>query len=124
MFSEKEIGYLKSQRLARIATTSEDMQPDVAPVGFDFDGTYFYVGGINLPTTLKYKNVQKNPKVSLVIDDLESTSLGNRVALSFMGSLTSPHVKDMSVLQRISGSSRKRSGVGESTSQRSEKANQ
>jgi PPOX class F420-dependent enzyme/OxyR family protein len=124
MFSEKEIAYLKSQRLARIATTSEDMQPDVAPVGFDFDGTYFYVGGINLPTTLKYKNVQKNPKVSLVIDDLESTSLGNRVALSFMGSLTSPHVKDMSVLQRISGSSRKRSGVGESTSQRSEKANQ
>src|SRR5918995_895182 len=88
MFSEKEIAYLKSQRLARIATTSEDMQPDVAPVGFDFDGTYFYVGGINLPTTLKYKNVQKNPKVSLVIDDLESTSLGNRVALSFMGSLT------------------------------------
>jgi pyridoxamine 5'-phosphate oxidase family protein len=74
MFSEKEIAYLHSQRLARIATTSEDMQRDVAPVGFDFDGTYFYVGGINLPTTLKYENIQKNLKVSLVIDDLESTS--------------------------------------------------
>jgi pyridoxamine 5'-phosphate oxidase family protein len=72
MFSEKEIAYLHSQRLARIATASEEHQPDVAPVGFDFDGTYFYVGGINLPTTLKYKNIQKNPKVSLVIDDLES----------------------------------------------------
>jgi hypothetical protein len=45
--------------LARIATTSEDMQPDVAPVGFDFDGTYFYVGGINLPTNLKYKKRSK-----------------------------------------------------------------
>jgi pyridoxamine 5'-phosphate oxidase family protein len=74
MFSEKEIAYLHSQRLARIATASEEHQPDVAPVGFDFDGTYFYVGGINLPTTLKYKNIQKNPKVSLVIDDMESTT--------------------------------------------------
>jgi pyridoxamine 5'-phosphate oxidase family protein len=72
MFSEKEIAYLKSQRLARIATASDTMQPDVAPVGFDFDGRYFYVGGINLPTTLKYKNIQRNPQASLVIDDLES----------------------------------------------------
>ncbi len=72
MFSDKEIDYLKSQRLARIATVSKEAQPDVAPVGFDFDGTYFYVGGITLNRTLKYKNVQYNPKVSLVIDDMES----------------------------------------------------
>ncbi|HEV8340998.1 MAG TPA: PPOX class F420-dependent oxidoreductase [Candidatus Binatia bacterium] len=58
--------------MARIATASKESQPDVAPVGFDFDGTYFYVGGYNLSKTLKYKNVQNNPKVSLVIDDLES----------------------------------------------------
>ena len=72
MFSEKESAYLKSQRLARIATVSKRLQPDVAPVGFDFDGRYFYVGGINLATTLKYKNVQGNPRVALVIDDAES----------------------------------------------------
>jgi pyridoxamine 5'-phosphate oxidase family protein len=41
MFSEKESAYLKSQRVARIATASKRLQPDVAPVGFDFDGTYF-----------------------------------------------------------------------------------
>jgi pyridoxamine 5'-phosphate oxidase family protein len=74
MFSEKEIAYLKTQRLARIATVSKELQPDVAPVGFDFDGTYFYVGGLNLAKTLKYKNIQNNPKVSLAIDDLESTN--------------------------------------------------
>ncbi len=72
MFSEKESAYLKTQRLARIATVSKDLQPDVAPVGFDFDGMYFYVGGRDLSRTLKYKNVQVNPKVSLVIDDLET----------------------------------------------------
>jgi pyridoxamine 5'-phosphate oxidase family protein len=41
-------------------------------VGFDFDGVYFYVGGLDLFRTLKYKNVQGNPKVALVIDDLET----------------------------------------------------
>jgi len=64
MFSEKEIAYLKSQRLARVATVSKEAQPDVAPVGFDFDGTYFYVGGVNLPKTLKYKKTQNNPSVA------------------------------------------------------------
>jgi pyridoxamine 5'-phosphate oxidase family protein len=73
MFSEKEAAYLKSQRLARISTVSpDDLQPDVSPVGFDFDGDYFYVGGMNLASSRKYKNVLKNNKVALVIDDLES----------------------------------------------------
>ena len=38
MFSEKEIAYLDSQRLARIAPASEDSQPDVAPVGHPAKG--------------------------------------------------------------------------------------
>ena len=74
-FSKKEVEYLKSQRLARISTVSpEDLQPDVSPVGFDFDGKYFYVSGINLLKTRKYKNVLKNNKVALVIDDLETVN--------------------------------------------------
>ena len=70
IFSQKEIEYIKSQRLARIATAApskqeqqgEDtsIQPDVVPVGFDFDGDYFYVGGLNLLKSTKYKNVLKN----------------------------------------------------------------
>jgi len=72
LFSEKEVQYLKSQRLARIGTATKDGVPDVAAVGFDFDGKYFYVGGIHLTQTHKYKNVTKNPQVSLVIDDLKS----------------------------------------------------
>ncbi len=44
-FTKKEIEYLKSQRLARIATATKKGEPDIAPVGFDFDGEYFYVGG-------------------------------------------------------------------------------
>jgi pyridoxamine 5'-phosphate oxidase family protein len=76
LFSQNEIEYLKSQRLARIATSaiSNDgyIQPDVTPVGFDFDGDYFYVGGMNILKSTKYKNVLKNNKVAIVIDDLKS----------------------------------------------------
>jgi pyridoxamine 5'-phosphate oxidase family protein len=46
MFSEKEVDYIKSQRLGRIATVSKELQPDVAAVGFEFDGQNFYIGGI------------------------------------------------------------------------------
>jgi pyridoxamine 5'-phosphate oxidase family protein len=74
MFTEQEIAYLKSQRLARIATVSAEGQPDVTPVGFEFDGRFFYVGGRNIAQTRKYRNVRSgNSKVALVVDDLVST---------------------------------------------------
>jgi pyridoxamine 5'-phosphate oxidase family protein len=75
MFSEVEIAYLKSQFLARLATVSSDGQPTVDAVGFEFDGARFYIGGLALPSTRKYKNVASgNHKVSLIIDDLESVN--------------------------------------------------
>jgi pyridoxamine 5'-phosphate oxidase family protein len=75
MFTEKEIAYLKSQMLARLATVSETGQPDAVAVGFEFDGQHFYIGGYNLPTTRKYKNIAAgHTKVALVIDDLASVN--------------------------------------------------
>jgi pyridoxamine 5'-phosphate oxidase family protein len=86
-FSEKEVEYIKSQRITRIATAAEvlivhdnqsedntsiTVQPDVVPVGFYFDGEYFYIGGFNMPKSTKYKNVLRNSLVALVIDDLIS----------------------------------------------------
>lgn len=73
-FSEEEVDYLRSQRLARLATVAADGQPDVAPVGFEFDGTYLYVGGIDPAKTRKFRNVQAgNTKIAIVVDDLVST---------------------------------------------------
>jgi len=74
-FTEEEIAYLRTQRLARIATVSADGQPDAMPVGYQFDGTYFYVGGMNPVKTRKFRNVRGgNTKVALVIDDLVSVN--------------------------------------------------
>ena len=73
MFTEKEIAYMKSQRLARIGTVSDKSQPDVSPVGFRFDGEQFRIIGRNNRATRKYKNVaQGNTQVAMVIDDLAS----------------------------------------------------
>lgn len=93
IFSEIEIEYVKSQHLARIATAAmasskeEDgsIQPDVVPVGFDFDGDYFYVGGMNLLKSTKYKNVLKNNKVALVIDDLKTVDPWNPRGMKIYG---------------------------------------
>jgi pyridoxamine 5'-phosphate oxidase family protein len=72
-FTEEEIAYLRTQRLARIATVAADGQPDVMPVGYQFDGAYFYVGGMNPVKTRKFRNVRAgNRQVALVIDDLVS----------------------------------------------------
>jgi pyridoxamine 5'-phosphate oxidase family protein len=57
MFSQQEQAYLQTQMLARLATVAPDGQPDVDVVGFQFDGTHFYIGGYQLTTTRKYKNI-------------------------------------------------------------------
>ena len=42
------------------------------PVGFDFDGEFLYVSGMNILKSTKYKNVLKNRNVAIVIDDLKT----------------------------------------------------
>lgn len=73
-FSEAERAYLASQRLGRLATVDPRGQPQANPVGFfpQPDGTVL-IGGYALGTTKKWRNLQANPKVALVVDDLVST---------------------------------------------------
>ena len=44
-FTEEEIAYLRAQPIARLATLSAGGQPDAVPLAFEFDGTFFRVGG-------------------------------------------------------------------------------
>jgi len=87
MFTEKEIAYIQSQPLARLATVSTSLQPDVAPVGFKFDGERFLISGFNITRTFKYKNVKAgNELIALVIDDLASISPWNARGIKIHGS--------------------------------------
>lgn len=73
MFSEHELAYLHSQRLARIATVDVDGQPTVDAVGFSLDGDKILIGTHSPRLTRKYRNVQAgNVNVALIVDDLAS----------------------------------------------------
>jgi pyridoxamine 5'-phosphate oxidase family protein len=72
-FTAEEVAFIQSQRLARVATVAADGQPDVVPVGFEFDGTHFYIGGFDPANTRRTRNIRAgNDKVAFVIDDLVS----------------------------------------------------
>ncbi|MEI2700733.1 MAG: PPOX class F420-dependent oxidoreductase [Microthrixaceae bacterium] len=73
-FTAAELEYLKSQRLTRLATVDDDGQPDVVPVGYEYDGTHFFIGSMNPVRTRKFRNVEAgNTYIALVVDDLVST---------------------------------------------------
>jgi pyridoxamine 5'-phosphate oxidase family protein len=44
-FTAEEIAYLGSQPLAWLATRSAEGQPDVVPIGFEFDEACIWVRG-------------------------------------------------------------------------------
>lgn len=74
-FSDGESAFLSTQRLGRLATVDGDGAPQNNPVGFFHNpetGT-IDIGGHALGGTRKFRNVQRHPQVSLVIDELAST---------------------------------------------------
>lgn len=74
-FTEKEIEYLRSQRLGRVATVGSDGAPHVVPVGFRLaaDENAIEVGGHGLSGSKKWRDLHDNPRIAIVIDDLVST---------------------------------------------------
>lgn len=75
-FSDKELEYLRIQRLARLATVNAKGAPHVVPVGFRVseDGNAIDVGGHGFAGSKKHRDIEANQKVAIVIDDLASTN--------------------------------------------------
>ena len=76
-FTDRELEYLgerRPERLGRIATVGKDDTPHVVPVGWRFNRELdsIDVGGMNLSRTKKFKDVRRNGRASIVIDELES----------------------------------------------------
>ncbi len=73
--SPAQIEYLRTQRLARLATIRPDGAPQNNPVGYRYNeslGT-IDIGGYSMGATQKFRNLAKEERVSLVIDDIKST---------------------------------------------------
>jgi pyridoxamine 5'-phosphate oxidase family protein len=72
--NERETAYLKSQMLGRVATANAQGQPHVTPVGFRYNeetGT-IDIGGYDLSSTKKVRDLEQNPRIAFVVDDLAS----------------------------------------------------
>lgn len=72
-FTEKEIAYLRGQRLGRLATVGHDGSPHVVPVGFRLgaEDEAIEVGGFGVKGSKKWRDLGANPRVAFVVDDLE-----------------------------------------------------
>jgi pyridoxamine 5'-phosphate oxidase family protein len=72
VFTPEEIEYLKENKLGRLSTADAERQPHMIPV------TYFFneeedtidVGGLNFGAGKKWRDVQQNPKVAFLVDDV------------------------------------------------------
>ena len=68
-FSRIEIQFLRSNEICRVATCKNNL-PHVAPVSYIFnDGKFYFATDYN---TVKYANLKKNNRISLVVDTVEN----------------------------------------------------
>jgi pyridoxamine 5'-phosphate oxidase family protein len=73
-FTAKELEYLDSQTLGRLATVDPSGALQNNPVGFRVNEAtgQVIIGGLALAKTRKFRNIQANPNVAVVVDDLAS----------------------------------------------------
>jgi pyridoxamine 5'-phosphate oxidase family protein len=73
-FTERELAYLREQRLGRLATVRPDGTVQNNPVGFGYNeelGT-IDIGGHGMASSRKFRNVAAGSKVAFVVDDIAS----------------------------------------------------
>ena len=73
-FTDKEIPYLRDQRIGRLATIDLDGHPHAGPVAFRLTTAYESIAilGPGLLESATWRHVREEKRVSLVVDDLAS----------------------------------------------------
>jgi nitroimidazol reductase NimA-like FMN-containing flavoprotein (pyridoxamine 5'-phosphate oxidase superfamily) len=74
--------YLQQPLLARMATADETGQPHVVPVWYGWDGESLWISSFS--NTRKIRDLQKNPKISIAIDDSDEANNTRSVILEGM----------------------------------------
>ena len=91
-FTVAELSYLASQPLMRFATASPEGKPDVAPVVFEVDGDDIVTAGFDIARTVRFRNIEKNPRATVVIDDLASVQPWSPRGIKVIGSAAIEHI--------------------------------
>ena len=72
-FTEKEIEYLRGQRLGRLATVNVKGEPHVVPVAFRYNEELdaIDIGGHNFARSKKYRDARDTGRAAFVVDDVD-----------------------------------------------------
>jgi pyridoxamine 5'-phosphate oxidase family protein len=79
--------FVTRQFLGHLATVGPGGNPQVKPVGFNYNRSLGTVdiAGFNMAESTKYRNVQANPRVSFVIDEITEPGMGGAHFLEIRG---------------------------------------
>lgn len=71
-FTEKEIAYLASQRLGRLATLNAAGEPHVVPVTYRYNPALdtIDIAGYGMGASKKFRDVARDGRVAFVVDDV------------------------------------------------------
>ena len=74
IFTEGELAYLATQRLGRLATAQPNGTLQANPVGFEYNARLetIDIGGRDMGSSQKFRNVRANGRVAFVVDDIAS----------------------------------------------------
>jgi pyridoxamine 5'-phosphate oxidase family protein len=78
VFTDAELAYLVGHPLGRLGTVGPGGEPHTQPVAFQVDERSGIVefGGPDLARSQKYRNIQADPRVSFVVDDVAERPVG------------------------------------------------
>ena len=86
-FTRPEEQFLIRQARGHLATIGPDGTPQVKPLGFAYNPALqtIDITGFNMASSAKYRNVQANPNVSFVVDEISEPGMAGAHFLEVRG---------------------------------------
>ena len=86
-FTDAEVRFLTRQPRGHLATLGPNGIPQVKPLGFTYNPTLgtIEITGFNMKGSAKYRNVQANPNVAFVVDEVTGQSMEGAHFLEIRG---------------------------------------
>jgi pyridoxamine 5'-phosphate oxidase family protein len=85
--TDAEQRFLARQPLGHLATIGPDGTPQVKPLDFTYNAALgtIDIAGFNMARSAKYRNIQANPRVAFVVDEVTEASMEGAHFLEIRG---------------------------------------
>src|ERR1700684_1656543 len=87
ILTDAERRFLANQPRGHLATIGPDGTPQVKPLGFTYNAALgtIDIAGFNMGGSAKYRNIQSNPRVAFVVDEVTEESMEGAHFLEIRG---------------------------------------